>query len=90
MSQRVHITTTTTVVTVSPIARVLRTIIQTVIAFGAAEPTLIGGLGLTGTQASKVAAIVAGFVLTVTSAQNLLEHFGVLPVAGGKVPVAKS
>jgi hypothetical protein len=66
----------------SPIARVLRTVLQTVIAFGAAMPTLIGALGLTGTQAAKVSGIVAGLVLVASSVQNLLEHFNVIPTSG--------
>lgn len=81
---RVNTSVPTGAVAVSPVARVLRTVLQTVIAFGAAEPTLIGGFGLSGAQASKISAVVAGLVLVASTVQNLLEHFGVLPTAGGK------
>ena len=66
----------------SPIARVLRTVLQTILAYGLALPTLIGGVGLTGTTAAKVSAIVAGLVLVASAVQNLLEHFNVIPTTG--------
>lgn len=89
MSQRVSIVLKTSVVTLTPIARILRTVIQTVLAFGAAEPTLIGLVHMTGAQASEVAGIVAGLVALAALVQNLLEQWGVLPTTGGKAATAE-
>ncbi len=71
-------------ITLSPVARVIRTVMQVVLAFAAVQPALIAGLGLSGSRASEISGIVAGVVLVVSTAQNLLEHFGVLPVVAGK------
>ena len=86
MTQRVAVKTTATAVAVSPLARWLRTIVAAVVGFGAAEPTLIGLVHLTGTKASEVSAIVAALVAVVSGAQNLAEKLGLVPVVGGKAP----
>ena len=84
---KVSVPVVTPTTTLSPLARVLRTVLQTIIAYGAALPVLIGPLGLTGTRAAEVSAIVAGVVLVASAVQNVLEHFNVLPTVGAKVPV---
>ena len=83
-------TTTTAPVTVSSIARIVRTLVQSVIAFGAAEPVLIGLLHLNAMQSSKVAGVVSALVFVASALQNVLEHFGITPTVAGKLvpPVA--
>lgn len=88
MSQKVVTKSATDIVAVNPLARWLRTILQAVAAFAAAEPTLIAGLHFTGVRASEIAGVVAGLVAVASAAQNLAEHFGWISVAGGKSPVA--
>lgn len=88
MTQIVASKSTTTQVAVSPLARFVRTAVQIVGAFAAAEPVLIAGLHFSGTRASEIAAIVGGLVGFVTGAQNLLEKLGWIPVVGGKAPTA--
>lgn len=88
MTQRVVTKTPTSAVSVNPLGRWVRTIVQAVIAFGAAEPTLIAGLHFTGVRASEIAAIVAALVALASGAQNLAEKLGWLPVAGGKSAAA--
>ncbi len=82
--QRVSAVTSTTKVALTPLARVVRTAIQTVISFAAVEPTLINVVHVNTGTATEVASITAGAVFVVATAQNLLEHFGILPVVGGK------
>lgn len=88
MAQKVVTKSATSAVAVSPVSRWLRTVLQAVAAFGAAEPVLIAGLGLTGTRASEIAAIVSALVAAASGIQNLLEKLGVISVAGGKSPAA--
>lgn len=90
MTQRVVTKSAATAVAVSPLARWLRTATQAVIAFGAAEPTLIAGLHFTGTRASEISAIVAALVAAVSGVQNLAEKLGWLPVTGGKAQAASA
>ena len=82
--QKVSAATTTAKVALTPLARVVRTIIQTVIAFAGAEPVLINLAHINSATATEVAAATAGAVSVVSTVQNLLEHFGILPVVGGK------
>lgn len=84
MTERVVEKVSAASVALSPTMRIVRTVIQAILAFGAAEPTLIGGLGLTGVEATKVAAIVSALVLVASTIQNLLEHFGLISTVGGK------
>ncbi len=88
---KVNVVTKADTVSLSAIARIARTVIQSVLAFGAAEPTLIGLVHLTGAQASEFSGIVAGLVFVVSAVQNVLEHFNLLPTVGGNAaakPVA--
>ena len=92
MTQRVVTKSSTSSVAVNPLGRWLRTVVQALIAFAAAEPTLIAGLHFTGARASEIAAVVSALVALVSGAQNLAEKLGWLPVAGGKsaaAPVVK-
>jgi hypothetical protein len=84
-TQRVNVSTPASAVSLSPLARVVRTVVQTILAFAAAEPTLIGVLHLSSGTATEIASLTAAAVLVVSTVQNVLEHFGVLPTVGGKV-----
>jgi hypothetical protein len=85
MSQKINaVVEAVTGVTLTPLARVVRTIIQTVLAFAVAEPVLIKLVSVNAGTATKAASITAGLVFVVSTVQNVLEHFGVLPVTGGK------
>jgi len=90
---KVSTSTVVAATTLTPLARVIRTILQTVLAFGASFPTLIVLVHLTAAQTAEYSSIVAGLVLVASTVQNLLEHFNVLPVTGAKaasnVPVLK-
>jgi hypothetical protein len=84
MTQRVTTSTEAPVVTLSPLARVVRTVIQTVVSFAAVEPILIGLVHANAATATEAASITAGVVFIASTVQNVLEHFGVLPTVGGK------
>ena len=85
MTQKVNTPTSVTSVTLTPLARVVRTVIQVVLAVGAAIPTILntplvsGNAGLT-----KDVLILGGWITAITALQNVLEHAGILPVIGGK------
>jgi hypothetical protein len=80
---KVTTTSKVTAVTLSPFARIARTVIQSVVAFAAAEPTLVGLVHLNAAQASEFAGITSGLVFVVSAVQNLLEHFNLIPTVGG-------
>ena len=86
MSQKISDPTEATSVTLSPLARVVRTVIQVVIAVGGSIPIILATTTLSGPDVAKVESIVATAVAVVSTIQNLLEHYGVIPVAGGKAP----
>jgi len=85
MPQRVNTTATVTSVTLTPLARVVRTIVQIVLAVGVAIPTILntpfisGNAGLT-----KDLLILGGWIAAFTALQNVLEHAGIIPVFGAK------
>lgn len=87
---KVSTTTVVSTTTLTPLARVVRTILQTVLAFGASFPTLIALVHLTAAQTAEYSGIVAGLVLVASTVQNLLEHFNVIPTAGAKAPGSTS
>ena len=82
--QKVNNKATVNAVVLSPLARTIRTIIQVVLAVGASIPIILNTTGLTGAQVTKVETIIATAVAVISVVQNTLEHYGVLPVAGGK------
>ena len=85
MPQRVSSSVTVTAVVVSPLARFVRGFVQIVIALAAAIPTILNTPGVSGNAVvAKYVTIVAGYILVVNGLINTLEHFGVIPVLGGK------
>lgn len=77
---------TTPTITVSPLARVLRTLLQLAVSIGVAIPIILNSGVITST---KVVSILGSTLIVVTTLQNVLEHFGIMPVVGGKpVPLA--
>ena len=82
MPQKVNTATPAPSVALSPLARVVRTIIQIVTAQAVSLPTLIAGFGLNAAETAKYDGIISGAVLVASTVQNLLEHFGILPVVG--------
>ena len=83
MAQYVSTPTAAPVVTVSPLARVIRTLLQVTISIGAAIPIILNS-GVVTTP--KVVSILSAALVVVTTLQNVLEHAGIIPVIGGKVP----
>jgi uncharacterized membrane protein len=81
---KISTSTEVSAVTLTPLARVVRTVLQTVLAFGASFPTLIALVHLTAAQTAEYSSIVAGLVLVASTVQNLLEHFNVIPTTGAK------
>lgn len=79
-----------TTVSLTPLARVVRTVIQVALAVGASIPVILASTGLTGGQVAKVEAIVGTAVAVISTIQNLLESYGIIPVVGGKVATATS
>ena len=75
-------------VSLTPLARVVRTVIQVALSVGASIPIILNTTGLTGTQVTKVETIIATAVAVISTVQNLLESYGVIPVVGGKVASA--
>ena len=72
-------------VVVSPLARFVRGAVQVVLAVAAAIPTILNTPGVSGNAVvAKYVTIIAGYVLVVNGLINTLEHFGVIPVMGGK------
>lgn len=85
MAQKVNTPSPATAVILSPLARVTRTIVQIVLALAAAIPTILNTPGVSGNAVlAKYAGIIAGYLVIVTGLINTLEHFGVIPVVGGK------
>lgn len=72
---------------VSPIQRVLRTIVQVVIAVAVAVPAAVALLDIDKALAAKIVGVAGALVIVVTAAQNALEAGGVLPKP--MAPVAK-
>lgn len=85
---KVNVPAVTPSVTLSPLARFVRTALQTIIAFGVSFPVLIGVFGFTATTTAKVTSVVAGIVVVASAIQNTLEHFNVLPTMGAKAPTS--
>ena len=85
MPQKVSTPVEAAVVTISPLARVVRTLLQVAVAVGAAIPVILNSGAIT--TPKTVAALSTALVL-VTTLQNFLEHTGILPVVGGKAPGA--
>jgi hypothetical protein len=52
---------------------------------GGSVPVILAATNLSGAQITKVEAIVAGLVATISAIQNSLENIGVIPVAAGFV-----
>lgn len=77
-------------VTLTPLARFVRGLIQVVAALALAVPTILNTPAVAGNAVLlKYATVVGGYVLLVSAIINTLEHFGVIPVIGGKPsPVA--
>ena len=76
----------TSTVTLSALARVLRTVLQTLVAFGGSWPLLVAALHLSSAQGAEASSVVAGIVFVASAIQNILEHFNVIPTIGGKAP----
>ena len=83
MPQKVNTPAIAAVITISPLARVVRTLLQVAIAVGAAIPIILNS-GVVTTP--KIVAVLSSALVVVTTLQNVLEHAGILPVIGGKVP----
>ncbi len=84
MTERVNVPVATGTVSLSGLARGLRTALQVIIAVGAAIPTIL----LTPTVAGnavlvKDLGIVSGFIAVVVILQNALEASGIIPTIGG-------
>jgi hypothetical protein len=85
MTQKISNPIPTTAVVLSPLARAVRMIVQVVIALAAAIPTILNTPGVSGNAVlAKYAGIITGYLVLVTTVINTLEHFGVIPVLGGK------
>ena len=87
-AQLVNASVPVTTVSLTPLARVVRTVIQVVLAVGASIPLILSSTSLTGGQVAKVEAIVGTAVAVISALQNILESYGVLPVVGGWVAAA--
>ncbi len=85
MAQRVSTAQSVDAVSLTPLARVVRTVVQIVLAVGGSIPIILAATNLSGAQITKVEAIVAGLTATVSAVQNVLENLGAIPVAGGFV-----
>ena len=83
MPQKVNTPAIAAVITISPLARVVRTLLQVAIAVGAAIPIILNS-GVVTTP--KIVVVLSSALVVVTTLQNVLEHAGILPVIGGKVP----
>lgn len=83
MPQKVSTPVEAEVVTISPLARVIRTLLQVTVAIGAAIPLILNSGAIT---TPKTLAVLSTALVVVTTLQNFLEHIGILPVVGGKLP----
>jgi hypothetical protein len=82
MTQTVNVSVPAELVTLTPLARVVRTLLQVAVAVGAAIPIILNTGAITDT---KTIAILSAAVVVVTTLQNVLEHIGVLPVIGATI-----
>ena len=86
MTQTVNVPVPAELVTLTPLARVVRTVLQVCVAVAAAIPVILNTGVITDT---KTVAILTAAIVVVTSLENVLEHLGIMPVIGGTV-AAKS
>lgn len=85
---KVSVRTSTPAVTISPLARIVRTFSSVIVALLGAIPTLSVFLHLSASRSAEFASIVGAVILIVAVILNTLEHLGVLSTAGGKVPAS--
>ena len=93
MTQVINVKVPVNAATLSPLARVMRTVLQVVIAVGAAIPTILALPGVAGSAVLvKDLGIAAGYLVIITAVMNALENAGVIPVLGAKpvVPLTVS
>lgn len=63
----------------TPIQRVLRTVVQVLIAVAVAVPSAVALLDIDKALAAKIVGVAGALVIVVTALQNALEANGVLP-----------
>jgi hypothetical protein len=72
MAQRVNSTSEVSAVSLTPLARVVRTVFQTLVAVAASIPVILAATPLTSAQITKVEVVVGGLVAVVSTIQNVL------------------
>jgi len=89
MSQKVNVVASVGVVTLTPLARIMRTVMQVLVAVAAAVPILLNTPAVSGNAVlAKYVGVVGGLFVTVVTVMNLLENYGIIPVIGGKPATA--
>ena len=85
MSQKINITTNVTSVSFTPVARIVRTVIQILVAIGLAIPIILNTPAIAGNAAlAKELGVVGALIASVSAVWNSLENFGFIPAIGGK------
>ena len=89
--QKVSIPAAVTTVSLTPLARVVRTVLQIVISVGAAIPIILNTPAVAGNAVLvKDLGIVGAIIAFVSVLQNTLENLGIIPVLGGTPAAALS
>ena len=89
--QRINVTANVLTVSFSPVARVIRTIIQVLLSIGVAIPIILNTPAVAGNAALvKDLGIVGAIIASISGVWNMLENYGISPSAGGKpaTPIA--
>ncbi len=93
MTQKVNVSATASTVTLSPLARFMRTVFQVVLAVAAAIPVIMNTPAVSGNAVlAKYLGVVSGFFITIVAILNALENYGIIPVIGGQpaIPLVTS
>ena len=84
-SPRVNAAIAAQAVSVSGLARFLRTAFQLVLALGAAIPTILLTPAVSGNaEVVKILGTVSGYIVIIVGIVNALEQGGIIPTFGGK------
>jgi hypothetical protein len=73
---------TTTSKAVSPKARIARAFAQTAAGWAVAQPVIDSLVKINGGKVAWLSGIAASVPFLVSTVQNVLEHFGVIPTVG--------
>lgn len=85
MTQKINVTANVSSVSFTPVARIVRTVIQILVAIGIAIPIILNTPAISGNAAlAKDLGIVGALIASISAVWNALENFGFIPAIGGK------